>query len=198
MQDDPQDNNLKGIWQNQPMEASQMTIEGLQKKARALRAKTRRELGASIAMALIVFAIAGFGILHTHSLGVRLVFGLAIAWALAGQYLLHRGMWSATAPGDAARSSGLEFYRQQVEQRFSVFRRVLQWSFGPVVLSIATLILVLVGIAENQSRSVEKVIPFCTCFAIWIVVFFVLRSRSQRKLRQEIDELNDIEKASSR
>jgi hypothetical protein len=195
MQDDPQDDNLKEIWQNQPMEASQMTLEALQKKARELRAKTRRELSASIATVLIVFAIAGFGILHTHSLGVRLVFGLAIAWALAGQYPLHKGMWSATPPGDAALSSGLEFYRQQVEQRLSVFRRVLQWSFGPVVLSIATLILVLVGIAENQSRSVEKVIPFCTVFSIWIVAFFMLRSRSQRELRQEIDELNEKERA---
>ena len=180
------------------MEASQIKIEDLKNKARDHRAKTRRELGASIVMALIVLAIAGFGILHTHSLGVQMVFGLAVVWALAGQYLLHRGMWLATPPGDAALSSGLQFYRQEVEQRLFVFRRVLQWSFGPVVLSIATLILVLVGIAENQSRSVEKVIPFCTVFAIWIGAFFVLRSRSQRRLRQEIDELNDIERASNR
>ena len=196
MQDDPQDDNLKGIWQNQPMEALQMTIEDLQKKVRDVRAKTRRELSGSAIIALIVFAVAYFGIQHSHSLGVRLVFGLAIAWALAGQYLLHQGMWSAAVPRDAALRSGLESYRRQLEQRLSVFRRVLQWSFGPIVLSIATLILVLVGIAENQSRSVEKVIPFCAAFVIWIVAFFVLRSRSQRKLRQEIDELNAIEKAS--
>jgi hypothetical protein len=198
MQDDPQDDNLKGIWQNQPMEASQMTLEALQKKARQLRAKTRRELCGSISTALIVSAIAGFGILHTHSLGVRLVFGLAIAWVLAGQYPLHRGMWPATPLGDATLSSGLEFYRQQVEQRLSVFRRVLRWSFGPVVLSIATLILVLAGVAINRSQSIERVIPFCTAFAIWIVGFFVFRSRGQRELRQEIDELNKIEKASKR
>jgi hypothetical protein len=197
MQDDPQDDNLKGIWQKQPTEASHMTLEALQKKARELHAKTRRELSASIATALIVVVIAGFGILHTHSLGVRLVFGLAIAWALAGQYPLHRQMWSAP-PGDAALSSGLEFYRQQVEQRLSVFRRILQWSFGPVVLSIASLILVLAGIAANQSRSVEKVIPFCTAFFIWIVALFVLRSRSQRKLRQEIAKLNEMGQADNR
>jgi len=103
-------------------------------------------------MALIVFAISGFGILHSHDLGMRLVFGLDIAWALAGQYLLHRGMWSATPTGHAALSSGLEFYRQQVEQRHSVFRRVLRWSFGPVVLSIGTLILsVLIVLAPDRN-----------------------------------------------
>jgi hypothetical protein len=196
MQDDLRDDNLKTIWQNQPMEPVKMTLEEFQKRARELRAKTRRELRANVAIALIVFAISGFGILHTHYLGVRLVFGLSIAWALAGQYLIHRGMWSATPPGDAA-LSGQGFYRQQLEQRLSLFRRILQWSFGPVVLSITTLILVLAGIARNQSQSVERVIPFCTVFAIWIIALFVLRSRSQRELRQEIDELNQMEKTSS-
>jgi hypothetical protein len=197
MQDDRRDDNLKTIWQNQPMEPSQMTLEELQKKARELRTKTRRELCANIAIALLVFAISGLGILHTHSLGVRLVFGLAIAWALAGQYFLHRGMWFATRPAGAALSSGLEFYRRQLEQRLSIFHRVLQWSFGPVVLSITTLILVLAGIARNQNQSAEKVIPFCTAFVLWIVVLFVLRSRSHRQLRQEIHELNKLDKAST-
>ena len=173
-----------------------MTLEELQKKARELRAKTRRDLRGNIVIALIVLAISGFGILHTHNLGVRLVFGLAIAWALAGQYRLHRGMWSAP-PGVAA-LSGLAFYRQQLEQRLSVFRRILMWSFGPVVLSIVTLILVLAGIAKKQSQSVEKVIPFCTVFALWIVAVFVLRSRGHRELRHEFDGLNAIDKASNR
>jgi hypothetical protein len=198
MQDDLRADNPKTIWQNQPMEPSEMTLKEIQQKARELRAQTRRELFTSIAMALIVFAISGFGILHTHDLGVRLLFGLAIAWVLAGQYLLHRGMWSATPPADAALSSGLEFYRQQIEQRLSIFRRVLRWSFGPVVLSIGALILVLAGIAKRQSLHIERVIPFSTVFAIWIVAVLVLRSRGQRELRREIDELNDIEKVNRR
>jgi hypothetical protein len=39
--------------------------------------------------------------------------------------------------------------------------------------------------------------PFATLFAIWIILFFVLRSRGQKKLRRELEELSDTEKATT-
>jgi hypothetical protein len=34
--------------------------------------------------------------------------------------------------------------------------------------------------------------PFCTLFVLWIVSIIVQRSRGQRALEREIDELNNI------
>jgi hypothetical protein len=198
MQNDFRNDNPKTIWQNQPTETSKMTLEELRHRARKLHSKIRRELFANIAVALIVVAVSGFGILLAQDLVERLLFVLAISWTLGGQYFLHRGMWSATPRQDAALSTGLEFYRQQIEGRLSLFHRVLQWSVGPLVLSIGVLILVLTGMLRSQSQSVNKVIPFSTLFAIWLVAFFILRSRDRKKLKREIDELNDFEKAGSR
>jgi hypothetical protein len=36
--------------------------------------------------------------------------------------------------------------------------------------------------------------PFLTLVVVWIAAYLVVRMRDQRKLRREIDELNDIER----
>jgi hypothetical protein len=186
--DDP-----KTLWQNQPTEPLTMTLEQIRQKARELHAKTRRELFANTMAALIAVAFSVYGILHASDL-LLLVFALAIAWAVAGQYFIHRGMWSAMPPGNAALCTGLQFYRGEIERRRYLFRRVLQWSFGPMVLSIFAWIVMIIGFAKNLGQSAAAVIPFTTAFAVWIVGFFVQRSRGQRALQGEMDRIKDIDR----
>jgi hypothetical protein len=200
MPDDSPDDNLKTIWQDQPTEAPTMTLETIRLKANEYRSKTRRTLFSNISTVAIVVGFSVFGILHTSSAGSRLVFAIAIAWALVGQSLLQRGMWSERMPADATFSTGLEFYRREVEQQQDLARRVLEWSFGPVVLSICTLVVTFFESTRGGSLRLRVIssMPFTLLFAIWIIAFFVLRSRDQRRLRQEIEALSDIEKASRR
>lgn len=186
--DDP-----KRIWQNQPTEVSAMTLEKIQYKAQELHKKTRRELSGSIAIALGTIAISTRGILWAHDSSMRVVFALAIAWALTGQYFVHRGIWSYSLPGDSALSTGLDFYQREIARRGRLFPRVLRWSLGPFLLSIGTLIFLLAGFAISRGQSLRQMIPFSVLFATWLVAFFVLRSRSQRQLRREIEELGDWE-----
>ena len=194
MPDDPSGNDLRTIWQNQPVEPSAMTLETIRRKARKLHARTRRELlGNIVAAPLGVVVFAGLGAAIFDDPLQRTAFALALAWALAGQYFLHRGMWSATLPGDAALISGLEFYRREIERRRYLFRRVLQWSIGPVLLAIGALLL---PIVTTERGVFLKMIPFLTLLAIWIAGVFVIRMRGQRELQREIEELNGLEKES--
>src|SRR6266404_4562987 len=117
-----------------------MTAEKIRQKTRELHAETRRKLLGGIAVSLLVAGISGYGIASGDSPVMRAVFAFAIAWSLAGQYFVNRGMWSTTLPQDAALSTGLESYRREVERRRSLFGRVMLWSFAPVVLAIATVI----------------------------------------------------------
>jgi hypothetical protein len=199
MRDDLFGNDPKTIWQNQPTELSTMTLEKVRQKALELHAKTRKELFSRIAVALFTVALSSAGIVRTHDPVLRLVFAFAIAWTLAGQYFIHRGMWSARPPGDAALITGLEFYRHEVKRRRYLFHRVLQWTFGPVILSIGALILpiVMIAIEKNHGAPVQMT-PFFTLFVVWLVAFFILRLRGQRDLQREINELNDIEKENHR
>lgn len=188
------DNDPKKLWQNQPREEATMTLKLIRQRAQDLRARTRRELFGNIAIIPIAIAIAWFGFLHTHDLGLRSAFLAAIAWAVLGQVLLHRGVWAATSPERSASMTGLEFYRREILRRRNLLARFLQWSLGPVILSVGTLALLLTGMARSVGKP-GAVLPFITLALLWIAAVFVLRSRHQKELKREIDQLNEIERA---
>ena len=170
-----------------------MTLEKIRKKVRELHAKTRRQLLGSLAVPFIVIAFYGFGMKQFPAL--QPLFAFAVAWSLAGLYFLNRGMWSAAMPGDAALSTGLEFYRREIKRRQHLFRTVLLWSFAPVLLTIGAFILTLAKIGVRERGIFPNALPFMTLVVIWIAAYFVIRMREQRELQREIDELNEIEKA---
>jgi hypothetical protein len=200
MPNDSLGNDPRIIWQNQPTEPSIMTLEKIRQKTQELHAKTRRQMIGNLIVPLAVFAFYGYGIAKFSSPVLRTVFACAIAWSLAGQYFLNRGMWSATLPVDAALSTSLESYRREVERQRSLFGRFMLWQFGPLMFAIATLILLILtlGIGNRGlplNETLLKMSPFLTLTAIWILSFFVVRMRAQRQLQREIDELNQIERA---
>ena len=176
-----------------------MTLEKIRQKTQKLHAKTRRKLLGGIVVSLLVVAISGYGIASADDSVKRAVFASAIVWSMAGLYFVNRGMWSATLPGDAALSTGLESYRREVERRRYFSSRELLWSFGPAALAIATLIMLIASFGIRSEgmpleRTLRNMIPFLTLVVAWIVGVFVIRMREQRELQREIDQLNDIER----
>jgi hypothetical protein len=195
MRDDPSDRDLKTIWKNQPTEPSVMTLEKIRQKVRDLHAKTRRQLLGNLAVLLMVIAFYGFGMKQFPAL--RPLFAFTIAWSVAGMYFLNRGMRSAAMPGDAALTTGLGFYRREIERRSQLFRRALLWSFGPVLLAIAGFLLS-IAIGPSGREIFPKAMPFMALVVIWIATYFVVRMREQRQLQREINELNDLERENRR
>jgi hypothetical protein len=203
MRDDSSENDLRTIWQNQPSEPSVMTLEKIRQKTQELHARTRQKLLGGIAVSLLVIGISGYGIASADSPVVRAVFVLAIAWSMAGQYFVHRGMWSAALPEDAGLSTGLESYRREVERRLYLSGRFLLWSLGPVLLAVAALIVLIASFGiRNRGMALEgtllKMTPFLTLVVLWLVGVFVIRMRDQRELHREIDQLNHIERENKR
>jgi hypothetical protein len=176
-----------------------MTLAKIRQKTQELHAKTRRALLGGIAVSLLVAGISGYGIAWGGGPVVRAVFAFAVAWSLAGQYFVNRGMWSVAMPADAALSTGIESYRREVERRRYLSARSLLWSFGPVVLAIAALIALILNFGIRRGMlfkgTLLNMIPFLAVLLIWIVSVFVIRMRDQRELLREIDELSDIERA---
>ena len=169
-----------------------MTLETIRRKTRELHAKTRRELLGNIVLPLVPIFFYAVGP-RTADPIARMAFAGAIAWSLAGQYFLNRGIWSAMLPGDAGLNTGIEFYRREIERRRNLARRVLQWSFGPILLAVVSLILQIMrsGIRRWQ---LPNMIPFLSLFVIWVIAFFAIRMWRERELQREIDELDVIER----
>jgi hypothetical protein len=200
MRNDSSSNDPKTVWQNQATEPSIMTIERIRQKTKELRAKTRQTLLGGIGVSLLVVGISIYGIASGDGPVVRVVCAFLIAWSVAGQYFVNRRMRSATLPGDAALSTGIESYRSEVERRRYLSSHFLLWSFGPVVLAIATFIVLIVNLASKRrgmplNGTLLNMIPFLALVVIWIVSVFVIRMRDRRELRREIDELSEIERA---
>ena len=168
-----------------------MSMEKIQQKTRELQARTRRNVVGNIAFAAMASGLYAFGMRQFPEM--RIPFTLAIAWTAAGAYFLNRGMRSATMPGDAAWSTGMEFYRDEVNRRRLLIRRALWWSFAPAMLAIGTFLLAL----SKVGNIFQKAMPFIALVAVWVVAYFVIRMREQSQLRHEIGELDRIETLSS-
>jgi len=96
-------------------------------------------------------------------------------------------------PGDAGFSTGLEFCRRATEQQLIHSRRVLLWSFGPILLAIGTLVL---GMASAASIF-PKGLPLIALAVVWIATYLFIRARQERDLQRELDELNEIDKGTN-
>jgi hypothetical protein len=193
MQNDSSANYPRRLWQNQPTEPSPMTLKLIRRRVEDLHSKTRRQLLGSIVTPLMVLAFYGFDIKEFRGAfpALQVVFAVAFAWSLAGLYFLNRGLWSRAMPGDAALSTGIEFYRREIERRRTYFGRVLLWSFGPIVLALANFILF--GAIVARGKIFPNGLPFLILVAFWFVGIFIMRMREQRDLQREINELKDIE-----
>ncbi len=194
MPNDIPENDPKKIWLDQPTEASEMKLGKLllRQKARELHTKTRHELSRTIALGALLAALSAYGVTWTDDTVARVAFGLAAAWALVGQYFLNRRMWRAPLPGDAALTSGLEFCRREVDGRRRLLRNVLRWGIGPLIPALGAFTWTI-----WDKGPMEKMAPFLTILAIWLVGTIVIRVRGERELQREIDELDQIESESS-
>jgi hypothetical protein len=200
MRDDQSREELRAVWQSQPTGTTIMTTKLIHSKARELHSKTRRQLLGTGAgpLAAVFFYAFGISVLPLMRQVLHPLFALALVWSLVGLYLLNRGMWSSVLPGDAGISTGLEFCREELDRRRRLLRGVLLWSLGPVVLAIGTLILGL-GMAGTKEKGLfPNGLPFLGLVVVWILAYFVKRAREQRELRREIEDLNDLERDSSR
>lgn len=194
MPNDSSINDPRTIWQSQPTEPSKMTLVMIRHKTRQLHAQTRRELLGQISASVFLIGCYGVGIWWVHGTVVRVIFGVAIAWTLIGQYLVARGNLSDPAQLDVSLSTSLESYSREVERRRYLSSRFLLWSFAPTLLALGTFCAYLLVSAHGFLRGT---IPFFTLLGLWFVLLFLQRMRQQRDLKREIDQLNEVERSNN-
>lgn len=194
MANNPSGNDPRTIWQSQEREISTVTLEKIRRRAQELHRKTVRERLGSVAGPVCIIAFAALGIAVGYNPVQLAVFAIAVAWSLAGLYVLNRGIWQGRLAQDAALATGLEFCRREIERGIYVQRRFLLWVFAPIILAIGALVVPQMGSGFRTGGTLAKMSPFLTLLALWMVGVFVIRRVRWKELRREIDELNDIER----
>jgi len=195
MQNNPSGNDPRTIWQSQPRGISTVTLENMiRRRAQKLHTRAVWERLGSIAGPLCTIAFSALGIAMGYDPLQRVAFAIAVAWSLAGAYVLNRGMWQGRLAEDAALATGLEFCRREIERGIYVQRRFLLWVFAPIILALGALVVPQMGSGSGSGGTIAKMSPFLTLFALWVILMFVFRRARWKELRREIDELNDIER----
>lgn len=186
----PQDRRVQQVWQSQPTEGVQMSIDQIRMSAGTLQ---RRILWRNVreyvtAISLVFFF--GIEFWRAGDMLVRVGFGLLILGiSYLIWHLLSRGSWRPL-PEDIGLSSCIEFQRHQLEQQRDLLSSVWRWYLGPIVPGMVVLLYAF-GRANpgHLKHPAFVVMPELLCFAAIAVAIAMLNGRAARRLQRQIDEL---------
>lgn len=186
----PQDRRVKELWQSQPTEGIQMSIDQIRMSAGKFEHKIhwRNVREYVTAIALVVFF--SFELWRAGPLLVRTGFALLIAGtSYLIWHLLSKGSWRPL-PEDAAITTCIEFQRHQLEQQRDLLTSVWRWYLGPLLPGMAVLLFAF-GRANpgHLKHPAFVVLPEALFFVAVSVAIAMVNGRAARKLQRQIDEL---------
>ena len=195
MSNDPPPNDIRKLWHDQGEEPVKMSVDEIRRRAQKHGRTIRRRNGIEYAAAAFAAAIFGYYIWHFHEWFLRIGSGLVIAGAAYMVFQLHRRGSAESAPADLGLTTGLDFYRKELERQRALLDSVWRWYLGPFVPGLA--VITLGAAITNPSRSPYAWV-FAASYAVVVAILFFLIARlNQRcagRLQRQIDELNAVEK----
>ncbi len=195
MPNEPPLNDIRKLWHDQGEESVKMSLDEIRRKAQRHEGTIRRRNGREYVAAAFVVAIFGYYIWHFHEWFMRIGSGLVIAGAVYMVFQLHRRGSAASAPADLGLTTGLDFYRNELERQRALLGSVWRWYLGPLVPGLAVIPL---GAAIANPAHSPYAWVFAGAYAVVVaLVFFLIARLNQRcagRLQRQIDELNAAEK----
>jgi hypothetical protein len=195
MPNEPSPNDIGKFWRDQREEPVKMSLDEIRGKAQRHRRKILRRNGREYVAAAFVVAMFGYYIWHFHEWFLRIGSGLVIAGAVYVVFQLHTRGSAANAPADLGLTTGLDFYRKELERQRVLLNSVWRWYLGPFVPGLA--VITLGAAITNPARSPYAWL-FAGSYAVVVALAFWLVARlNQRcagRLQRQIDELNAAEK----
>ena len=192
MTEPPADDEIRGLWQNQPLELGKMSLEEIRQRAQRLQKKNRREVLLFCAFALLLVFFFSRSLARSHETLPRVGLALLIGWAVYFPYQAYRRIWPRSSAAEAALTTCLEFYRKELQRRRNYTQQIWQWFLGPLFISLAVFLLPAVVKAIDSPSRWLNLLPFGLLLALWAAVFFPRRRRELRKLQQELDGLDTL------
>lgn len=188
-------NDIRKLWHEQREEAFKMSLDEIRRKAQRHGRTIRRRNGREYVAAAFVVTVFGYYIWHYNEWFMRIGSGLVIAGAVYMVFQLHRRGSGSSAPADLGMTTGLDFYRKELERQRALLSGVWRWYLGPFVPGLA--VITLGAAITNPARSPHSWM-FAGSYAVVVALLFFLIARlNQRcadRLQRQIDELNAPEK----
>ncbi len=193
MPDEFPPNDPKQIWQNQPTEAMQMSLEEIRGKAHRFYARGRWKALTAIVIGVVLCGVFAGAFAKAQYLVLRIGWGILSLWGLYGAYLAHEWIWPGNLAEDATLGASLDFYRRELENRRDYVRHIWRRSgLWLCFIGLALVVLPALIAALKTPRLLLNAVLFFVLLSVWFVSFFSIRKRDRRNLQREIDELNAL------
>ena len=187
MPNEPLPDDIRHVWQNQPVENTPMPLEEIRRKARQFEKRiSRRNLREYIAGAagIVIFTVYLFIFPNPVA---RAGSALIIAGGLGVLFQLYKRATPDTLPEDLGLTASLEFHRRELVRQRDLLRSVWLWYIGPFVPGI-----VVFGIGVKPHRGTASwwnAVPFLCISG----VILWLNYRAARGLDRQIAEIENLE-----
>lgn len=191
----PPGQDPSNIWRNQETGMTPLSIAEVRLKAQSFMDRTRRDLFVRSAFAVIAATFCGI-VFWKSSSAVGWISGIVMLMLLANTARsVHFHRWksrqfSPDISSNAARTSCLEFYRNELERQREIARQPA-WQLLTALLVIAWLA------RRNPMRSGMDVLhivqPLVLIAAAAVIVLLVLRKLDARRIQEDIDALDLFE-----
>jgi hypothetical protein len=189
MPNEPLPDDIRNVWQNQPLENTTMPLEEIRRKARQFEKRIRHRnlreyLGGVVGIAAFTFYLFKFPdpLMRAGSI-------LTIAGVLYVLLRLYKQASPGTLPADLTLSASVEFHRRELARQRDLLRTVWRWYIGPIVPG-----LVVVSAAAGPHPGLGP--KFYGMLVLYAVVFgFIvwLNYRGSLRLDRQIAELDNLE-----
>jgi uncharacterized membrane protein YdbT with pleckstrin-like domain len=188
-------NDPQKIWQNQPTEAIKMSLDEIRRKAHKLQTKGRLAAVAQIVIGLVLCVLFALSSAKAPAVVTRIGWGMLSLWGAYIAYQAYKWIWPRSLAPDATLSTSVDFYHRELERRHDYARHTwrragLTFCFVGLALVVLPALISVLG----TPRLLLNAVPFFVLLATWLAIFFPMRRRQQRRLQQEIDELNALER----
>lgn len=183
----------RSIWQNQTVEGVSMSLDDIRRKAggfhRTIGWRNAREYVA--ALAVVVFF--GFQLFLTRDALMRAGYGAMIGGMLYLAWQLHRRGSSRSLPEEMGLTSGVEFFRRELERQRDLLQNVWSWYLGPLIPGWVLLMAAVARTNPGHPRQVGLALGGLNLVAALAFVFvWKLNQWAAGKLQRQIDELDTL------
>ena len=190
MPNEPLPDDIRDVWQNQPVDNTPMPLEEIRSKARQFekrigRRNVREYVGAALATAAFTFYIFKF-----PSPMIRAGSALIIAGMICIAIQIYKRASPGTLPADAPLTESIAFHRGELIRQRDLLRSVVWWYIGPI---IPGLIVFFLGLAPLRgARSLISAVPLLCIFGLVVWA----NQRAAERLDRQIAELDSLESQS--
>jgi drug/metabolite transporter (DMT)-like permease len=172
------------VWRDQPAGGAPIDVRLLERRGSELETRTRREILASIAAAMLFVAVIAWRFASMYRRIPSLGLAAALAWALITLLWFRARLRGSAVASPGA--TGVEHYRHELERRRDHLRNIWIWN-GPLLAACITLVAVLDSPFAMQRLA--GVAPLLIALVAWAIYGIVRRRRQANELQREIDEL---------